>query len=91
MDDILKGSDGSRQLRTFFTPPRMTQADMAKALGVSQQAVSMWVTGRSRPSAHQRVAIERIAGIPSASWLTDEERKHVEAAGDSMRRSGTEG
>ena len=90
MDDIAKTSDGTRQLRAFFSPPRMTQADMAKALGISQQAVSMWVTGRSRPSAHQRAAIERIAGIPAASWLTPEERQHVENAGESVRRNGTE-
>lgn len=91
MDDLTKTSDGARQLRAFFSPPRMTQADLAKALGVSQQAVSMWVTGRSRPSAHQREAIERIAGIPATTWLTDVERRHVEAASESVKRSGTDG
>ncbi len=60
----------------------MTRAEFAEKLGVSPQAVSNWVAedpkNRTRPSGHLRKEIERIAGIPRATWLTDEER---EAAG----------
>lgn len=46
-----------------------TQEQIAKRLGVTQQAVSGWKTGRSAPSARVMAAIEDAFGIPMRSWL----------------------
>jgi plasmid maintenance system antidote protein VapI len=68
-------SEAATKLRDYFHPAgRLTQVGVADALGVSQQSVSMWLKGRSRPSPPLREALERVTGIPVQSWLTEEER-----------------
>lgn len=41
---------------------QMSQADLAKQLGVSQGAVSHWVTGRVLPRAQHALLLEQITG-----------------------------
>lgn len=71
---------GAENLRAYFQPNRMSQAEIAKRLGVTQQAVSSWVSGRTRPPAHHRKALQQLVGVAEDDWLTDEERQQVEAA-----------
>jgi len=52
----------------------VSQSSLAKTLGVSQPAVSAWLSGGSRPEPHLREAIEILTGIPSGGWDTDDER-----------------
>jgi len=46
----------------------MTQAELAELLGVTQQAVSSWVSGRTTPSAEYMRRIEDELGIPMRDW-----------------------
>lgn len=52
----------------------LPQAEVARRLGIGQQAISSILSQKSRPGAHVRLAIEREFGIPSADWMTPEER-----------------
>lgn len=63
-------SDAAARLKIALSPPRMTQAKLAKRLGVSQQAVWGWLCGRSRPAPEKMAAIEELLGIPMAAWVT---------------------
>lgn len=54
-----------------------TQSWLARALGVSQSAVSVWTKGRSRPSLVYAYAIEILAGIPMEWWTTETERNWI--------------
>lgn len=58
---------GATRLRSELFP-RITQAQLAEKLGVTQQAVSAWVYGRARPDLSKMLLIERFLGIPVASW-----------------------
>jgi transcriptional regulator with XRE-family HTH domain len=78
-------TDGARLLRGYFDHPRMTQSELARRLGVSSQAVWMWVHGRAKPSHRHCVAIETLTGVPANAWLADAE------SDDSEPRSGTDG
>lgn len=50
---------------------KVRQADIAEICGVSRPLVSQWRTGKKRPSAPARRALEREYGIPAASWDLD--------------------
>lgn len=57
-----------------------SRSDLARRLGIDPSAVSRWVSGKSSPDAHHRLAIERLFGIPQNDWLTAEERELIERA-----------
>jgi transcriptional regulator with XRE-family HTH domain len=60
-----------------------TQAELAQALGVTQQAVSRWFCGASRPSAAAMREIERLYGVPMHAWFEmaqPSERRRAHAA-----------
>lgn len=48
--------------------PRLTQADLAEKLGVSQQTVSAWVKGVANPTADRMRRLEDEFGIPMRAW-----------------------
>jgi len=52
-----------------------TQASVAAAIGVTQQAVCGWGLGVTRPRYEHRIAMERLLGIPSDWWLDASERQ----------------
>lgn len=58
----------------------ITQADLAKKIGTSQQLLSVWASGKNRPGHAFRLALSREVGIPPESWLTARERKIAKAA-----------
>ncbi len=65
-------------LRTALAPgdaQRMTQAELARRLGIKSASVSAWKDAVARPEAHFRDALERLLGIPAGDWMTDDERR----------------
>lgn len=66
-------------LRAWMAERERSQVWLAEALGVSQPPVSEWLSGRSRPSPVNRIAIESLTGIPASSWLTEEEVSKLES------------
>lgn len=55
----------------------MTQAGLARALGISRPAVSWWLSGRSRPTAALRARLEILTSgaVPAQEWATAMERR----------------
>lgn len=51
--------------------PRMRPSDLARALDVSAESVSGWMSGKSLPTIKHMVQIEKILGIPLKSWAED--------------------
>ena len=47
----------------------LNQTALALQLGVSQQAVSRWVTGRSRPRLEAILELERLYAIEPRDWF----------------------
>jgi transcriptional regulator with XRE-family HTH domain len=68
---------GARLLRNLTNPvpDRPTQASIAAALGVSQQAVSGWINGHGLPSRERANQMEEMFGIPASSWDKLDEQK----------------
>lgn len=58
---------------------KLTQADFATALGVSQTTISQWESGRNMPTLGNLSAIAKLAGLPLAS-ITHFADKSGEAA-----------
>jgi transcriptional regulator with XRE-family HTH domain len=76
----------------------MTQETLAEALGVTQQAVSAWLRGVTKPSPERIKRIETLLGVSATDWL-DEAANVVEGGDESgplpdvepLEPSGTEG
>ena len=67
---------GHRALKAWYEKGERSQLAVAKACGVSQSAVSQWIRGETRPAAGlAREALEKMAGIAAAAWLTGAEKK----------------
>jgi len=56
-------------LKRFLFESNMTQADLARALGVSQASVSFYINGKHRPRPGLAIQLERLTGIPVAALL----------------------
>jgi len=41
---------------------------------ITKQAVSLWITGESKPSGPVLPVLERLTGIATAAWLDDSQR-----------------
>lgn len=70
-------TSGQRKLKKWMAgPPRRSQAQVAAALGITQQSLSQWVCGQARPSAHMRGALEAVSNgaVRADDWLTTKER-----------------
>lgn len=75
-------SEGSRALAEILRPPvrRLTQAQLARELEVSAQAVSDWLRGDSLPRPELMAKIEDITGVPMRSWTV--KLAEAEGSGD---------
>jgi transcriptional regulator with XRE-family HTH domain len=62
--------------------PRISQAQLAEKLNVTQQAVSAWLHGRARPDLAKMLKIEALLGIPIASWADEIPRPDEEEEDD---------
>lgn len=47
-----------------------TQADLARALGVTAQSVGQWISGETTPRTEHLAAIEDLFGIPMRAWAS---------------------
>lgn len=72
----------SAALVAFLKRHRLTNSALADACGISKSVIGWWLDGKNRPSAFQRIILERITGgdVRAADWLTAEERKAIRAA-----------
>lgn len=51
----------------------LNQVDAAKALGVTQGAISMWENGRTKPRSAQIVEIAKLYGVTVDELLREDE------------------
>lgn len=71
-----------KALRRKLTPtPTLTQAQLAERLGVTQQAISAWMRGVSRPEDERRTELEKIVPECRAS---DWDEEAAEESGPSL-------
>lgn len=82
MDMADPTTKGQQLLQHQLRHSAMSQQALADLLGIKQSSVSLWVSGRSRPEAHLRLALEGLWEIPAESWLTLEEAEVVARATD---------
>ncbi len=59
---------GQRGLRDYRSRERITQAELARRLGVSPATVSLWLRGLRTPERRFAVVIERVTGVPVEVW-----------------------
>lgn len=63
------------QLAAYLArPDALSQADLARCIGVSGPSLHAWKTGASRPEAHFRQALQREIGLQADAWMTPQER-----------------
>lgn len=71
-------TQGRRLLERFLAERGLKQADFAKKTGLTQQTVSDYVAGETRPENHlTRALIERVTGIDCSAWFLPHERKRI--------------
>lgn len=46
----------------------LSQAELARRMGVSQQAISKWVVAGQQPCLAAVIEMEKMFGIPAAEW-----------------------
>ncbi len=66
---------GRDLLRAVLTTQQISQVAIARKLQLSQNSVSLWTRGLSRPEHHHRLALQNLLTIPADSWLTRDERR----------------
>lgn len=76
----------ARELDRMLRPVRpMTQQRLAKELGVTQQAVSSWLRGISKPDEDRRDRIAELTGVAVDGWeipVDDESGTDVSIVGE---------
>lgn len=69
-------TNGARRLKQKLEEKRKgkphTQADLARALGVTAQSVNQWMTGVTCPAGRHMAALEQMFGIRASEWLDGE-------------------
>lgn len=66
-----RNTEGRKLLRELLG--RVTQAEVAQAIGAKQQYVSNWARGGARPEPQYREALQRVYGVPSNAWYSADE------------------
>lgn len=86
-----KPTVASRALNRAIRPirPRIGQKKLADELGVTQQAVSLWLTHRATPEKDLRPRIAELLGIPEDAW--DVPSPEEEASGPSIADADSTG
>lgn len=70
---------GSQLLRDWLNRRGYQQKEGAEFLGLHETVVSMFVNGKRRPPLETAVHIERLTGIPVASWVSSRRDKSKNA------------
>lgn len=60
-----------KKLKTYLTDSKITQAEFAVAIGVSQPTVSDWINGATRPSIDNLITISRATRISIDQLVSD--------------------
>lgn len=63
------------QLKTAREKAKLTQNQVASAIGVNQSAVAIWETGRAKPRADKLPALAKLLGCTIDELLETEVRK----------------
>lgn len=50
--------------------PRMKGSELARRLGVTQQAVNAWLVGDAKPTPENMLKLEELLGIPMQAWVS---------------------
>ncbi len=66
-------------LKQLLKQQKKTQSEVAKALGISQQMVSCWCTGRFEPKISQLKSLSEILGV-DVSVVVDSFCQNMEVA-----------
>ncbi len=69
-----------QQLEETLDKRGLSQAALARTLGISAVSVNAWLAGRARPEAHLRRALSEVLSIDPLSWETDDERAQYAGA-----------
>lgn len=87
-----KISRGAQLLAEVLQETGKTQGQLAREVGVDSGLVNRWVHGSRTPDRTRAVAVERILGIPVASWDEPSEPESGPHAieGSEQEASGTE-
>lgn len=73
---------GALALQTLkVRDPSLKDLAVSQRLGTTQQNVSNWRRGRSRPNAYWRRVIQAHLGIPEDDWMTADERARLGVVG----------
>lgn len=86
---MAKTSKFREPIRLLRVKQDMTQADLAKHLGVGQTAVSAWETGDNTPPADALVKMGNIAPYPDCLFFYEKagmDLKRITAVGDTLKR-----
>ncbi len=68
-------TDGRAGLIAYFSlPDAVSQAELARRVGVSGASLGAWKAGTARPEQHYREALQREIGLEPVAWMTAEER-----------------
>lgn len=59
------------KLRSWLRDQELSQAQLAKRVGVTEGAISQWLNGHSRPSLDNLVALSQQTGMPVESLIED--------------------
>lgn len=59
---------------------KISQERLAEQIGASQQSISRWAAGSSRPSMFWRARMRKVLRIPVRDWLTQRERAELREA-----------
>jgi transcriptional regulator with XRE-family HTH domain len=58
-------------LKDYMRRKRLKQKDLAKKIGISQSFLSLIANGKANPSLVVAARIERISGIPPATFISN--------------------
>jgi transcriptional regulator with XRE-family HTH domain len=77
-------------IRALRSDRNWTQADLAKQIGggITNQSVSGWERGISRPSRENIFELSRIFGVPAERFQTDGDKADLSPPGQETARSG---
>lgn len=72
-----------RKMLEPVEPPLGSQAELARKLGVTPQAVNGWLNGGPPPRLENAAALEKLTGIPASEWTkpASEKRKPSQRSG----------
>lgn len=68
---MLNNGGDNLKIKDFREKRNKTQTELAKDLGVSQQAIAMWETGTNKPRANKLIQLARILGCTIDELLKD--------------------